>query len=109
MDPITAADVKLPVGDGLPESLEEVIHRYGHRWFKLKVGGDIAQLVAGSACFFRAPVDDLERLDRETFEAYLAGIEAAGADVDSSEVRLACLVTTLCQWSAIVVGPKVRL
>jgi L-alanine-DL-glutamate epimerase-like enolase superfamily enzyme len=24
----------------LPETLEEVIARYGHRWFKLKVGGD---------------------------------------------------------------------
>ena len=33
------------------------------------LGGDVAQLVAGSACFFRAPVDDLDRRDRETFEA----------------------------------------
>lgn len=29
------------VGDGLPESLEEVIARYGNTYFKLKVGGDI--------------------------------------------------------------------
>jgi L-alanine-DL-glutamate epimerase-like enolase superfamily enzyme len=29
------------VNDGLPETLEEVIARYGHRWFKLKVGGDV--------------------------------------------------------------------
>ncbi len=28
------------VGDGLPESLEEVVATYGHRYFKLKVGGD---------------------------------------------------------------------
>lgn len=28
--------------DGLPETLEEVIERYGHRWFKLKVCGDAA-------------------------------------------------------------------
>ena len=27
--------------DGLPESLEEVITAYGHRYFKLKVGGEI--------------------------------------------------------------------
>jgi L-alanine-DL-glutamate epimerase-like enolase superfamily enzyme len=40
VDPITALDNKTPVKDGLPESLEEVIARYGHRWFKLKVGGD---------------------------------------------------------------------
>jgi L-alanine-DL-glutamate epimerase-like enolase superfamily enzyme len=42
VDPITSRDNKTPVGDGLPETLEEVIGRYGHRWFKLKVGGDVA-------------------------------------------------------------------
>src|SRR5688572_10466909 len=35
VDPITAIDNKTPVGDGLPETLEQVIERYGHRWFKL--------------------------------------------------------------------------
>lgn len=40
VDPITAADAKERVGDGLPETLEEVVQRYGHRWFKLKVSGD---------------------------------------------------------------------
>ncbi len=29
------------VGDGLPESLETVIGTYGHRYFKLKVSGDL--------------------------------------------------------------------
>jgi hypothetical protein len=58
VDPISAADVKVPVGDGLPESLEDVIRRYGHRWFKLKVGGDLAA--------------DLERLD--AIAAVLDGI-----------------------------------
>ena len=42
VDPITAADNKTPVNDGLPETLEEVVERYGHRYFKLKVGGNIA-------------------------------------------------------------------
>lgn len=32
--------------DGLPESLEEVVARYGHRYFKLKVGGDLDADVA---------------------------------------------------------------
>ena len=32
-----------PVGDGLPETLVEVIRTYGHTYFKLKVGGDIGQ------------------------------------------------------------------
>jgi hypothetical protein len=41
VDPITSLDNKAPVADGLPETLEEVIARYGHRWFKLKVGGDL--------------------------------------------------------------------
>ena len=47
-DPLTAADQKVRVGDGLPETLEEVIARYGQRWFKLKLAGE--------------PASDLERL-----------------------------------------------
>jgi len=46
LDPITAADRREPVGDGLPETLEEVVAAYGHAYFKLKVGGDVAQDVA---------------------------------------------------------------
>ncbi len=38
VDPITSTEHR--VNDGLPETLEEVVARYGHRWFKLKVGGD---------------------------------------------------------------------
>jgi hypothetical protein len=40
VDPITAQGKR--IDDGLPETLEEVIARYGHHWFKLKVGGDAA-------------------------------------------------------------------
>ncbi len=40
VDPITGADQKARVNDGLPETLEEVVARYGHRYFKLKVAGD---------------------------------------------------------------------
>jgi hypothetical protein len=46
VDPITAADQKERVNDGLPETLEEVVARYGQRWFKLKVGGDAKADVA---------------------------------------------------------------
>ncbi len=42
VDPITAAENKSPVNDGLPETLSEVVARYGQRYFKLKVGGNIA-------------------------------------------------------------------
>jgi len=48
VDAITDAEVTQPVSDGLPESLQQVVARYGHRHFKLKVGGrvddDIARL-----------------------------------------------------------------
>ena len=45
VDPIAASDMKpvQRVNDGLPETLEEVIAAYGHTWFKLKVGGDVAK------------------------------------------------------------------
>jgi hypothetical protein len=50
VDAITSADLKERVNDGLPETLEEVIATWGHRYFKLKVGGnldaDIARLEA---------------------------------------------------------------
>jgi Enolase C-terminal domain-like len=42
LDPITATDGATRVNDGSPETLEEVIAAYGHRWFKLKVGGELA-------------------------------------------------------------------
>ena len=46
VDPITSADaagVTQRVNDGSPETLDEVVAAYGHRWFKLKVGGDLAE------------------------------------------------------------------
>ena len=72
VDPITAAD-QAPgtrVDDGLPETLEEVASTYRQRYWKLKVGGDIA-----------ADVDRLTRiasvLDRATapYHATLDGNE----------------------------------
>ena len=48
VDPITAAD-QAPgdrVGDGLPETLEEVISAYGQSYFKVKVGGDLEADIA---------------------------------------------------------------
>jgi hypothetical protein len=48
VDPITADDQADGgrVDDGLPETLEEVVAAYGHAYFKLKVGGDVATDVA---------------------------------------------------------------
>jgi hypothetical protein len=41
LDAITSGDMKERVNDGLPETLEEVIAAWGHRYFKLKVGGNL--------------------------------------------------------------------
>jgi hypothetical protein len=41
VDPITATDQVERVDDGLPETLEEVVGSYRHRYWKLKVGGNI--------------------------------------------------------------------
>jgi L-alanine-DL-glutamate epimerase-like enolase superfamily enzyme len=50
VDAITEADITDPVNDGLPETLEQVVTFYGHRYFKLKVCGqldnDLARLTA---------------------------------------------------------------
>jgi L-alanine-DL-glutamate epimerase-like enolase superfamily enzyme len=59
LDAITAAELNGRVGDGLPETLEEVIQVYGHRYFKLKVGGqttaDLARLESIAAVLDRLP------------------------------------------------------
>jgi hypothetical protein len=70
VDPISAAEKKLD--DGLPETLEEVVERYRHRWYKLKVGGDpgadVQRLVAIAAVLderigdpYRATLDGNEQ------------------------------------------------
>jgi hypothetical protein len=47
VDAITRAETEgKRLDDGLPESLEEVVAAYGHRYFKLKVGGKIQEDVA---------------------------------------------------------------
>jgi hypothetical protein len=69
VDPIVAGDQKPGerVDDGLPETLEEVVRAYGTRYYKLKVGGDVA-----------ADLDRLTRiaavLDREA-GGYLATLD----------------------------------
>ena len=42
LDPITSGDVIERLADGLPQTLEEVLARYGQRYFKLKLAGDAA-------------------------------------------------------------------
>jgi L-alanine-DL-glutamate epimerase-like enolase superfamily enzyme len=72
VDPIGASDqhASARVNDGLPETLEEVVRRYRHRWFKLKVGGDLAA--------------DLDRLARIASVLDAAGIDYR-ASLDGNE------------------------
>ena len=95
VDPITAADQASRVGDGLPETLEEVVARYGHRYFKLKVGGDLRADVARLA----AIASVLDRIDgpyhasldgNEQYED-MQGVAALWAAM-KAEPRLARLV-----------------
>jgi L-alanine-DL-glutamate epimerase-like enolase superfamily enzyme len=67
VDAITAADQAERVGDGLPETLEEVVQAYGHRYFKLKVSGrvdaDLERLQAIAAVLDRAQQPYFASLD----------------------------------------------
>jgi hypothetical protein len=67
VDAITVADLKEPINDGLPETLESVVQHYGHRYFKLKVGGkidaDIERLTAIAGVLDRAKQPYFASLD----------------------------------------------
>ena len=98
VDPITAAEQRQRVNDGLPETLEEVIARYGHRYFKLKVGGDARADVERLA----AIADVLDRIDgpyhvsldgNEQYED-MRGVAELWARM-KGEVRLARLVASV--------------
>jgi hypothetical protein len=74
VDAITAADQSHPVGDGLPETLEEVVRTYGHRYFKLKVAGkvqaDVERLTAIASVLDRSPQPYFASLDgNEQYES----------------------------------------
>lgn len=78
VDAITATDLREPVNDGLPETLEQVIAHYGHRWFKLKVGGriedDLARLTAIAGVLDRGAGDYQVSLDGNEQYADAAGV-----------------------------------
>jgi len=88
LDPITAADLRDRVGDGLPETLEEVVAGYGQRWFKLKLGGklkaDLERLAAIASVLdrieepYRASLDGNEQY--EDMEAIAELWSAMAAD-----------------------------
>ena len=88
-DPLTRADVREPLDDGLPESLEEDIEYYGLTHFKIKVQGDVAGdierleairsiVTAKSRPDFRFTLDGNEQFeDVDTFRAFWEGIRSS--------------------------------
>ena len=98
VDPITAADQERRVNDGLPETLEEVVARYGQRYFKLKVGGDaradVERLAAIAAVLER--IDGPYHVTLDGNEQYedMQGLAELWARM-KGEVRLARLVASV--------------
>lgn len=94
VDAITAADLPTDerVGDGLPETLEEVVAVYGNRYFKLKVGGK--------------KDEDIARLER--IAAILDAIELPYfATLDGNE-QYADIDALAELWHAMVANPRLR-
>ena len=93
VDPIVASDQKPGerVNDGLPETLEEVVRHYGTRYYKLKVGGDVA-----------ADLDRLQQiaavLDRDAGD-YLATLD--GNEQYDSVEGIAELWQRMCETPAL--------
>jgi L-alanine-DL-glutamate epimerase-like enolase superfamily enzyme len=98
VDPITAADQAPRVNDGLPETHEEVIARYGHRYFKLKVAGDaradLERLAAIAAVLDR--IDGAYHVSLDGNEQYedMQGVAELWARM-KGEVRLARLAQSV--------------
>ena len=98
VDSITAADVNERVNDGLPETLEEVVARYGHRYFKLKVAGDaradLERLAAVASVLDRIAEPYYVSLDGNEQYADLAGVAELWRRM-KSDARLARLATSI--------------
>jgi len=98
VDAITAADLQHPVNDGLPETLDQVVQRYGHRHFKLKVGGrvadDLARLTAIAAV--------LDRIDGEIVVSLDGNEQYDGADGVTELIARICETPVLARlWRSI--------
>ena len=78
VDAITAGDLTDHVNDGLPETFEDVVKVYGHRYFKLKVAGniaaDLARLTAIAAVLDRLTEPYFISLDGNEQYADAAGV-----------------------------------
>ncbi len=98
VDPITAAQQKVRVDDGLPETLEEVVARYGQRYFKLKVAGDakadLERLAEIAAVLDRIPNTYYATLDGNEQYDDMAGVAELWRRM-KADARLARLVASV--------------
>jgi hypothetical protein len=92
-DPITTAEIAEPLGDGLPQSLEQAVAAYGHSHFKLKLSGqaepDLDRLRRIAAVLDRLPDYRVTLDGNETFAE--AGPVAAFWDRLTADPALARL------------------
>ena len=87
LDPLTDAELDMHgAGDGLPRSLEAYVRRQGLRFFKLKLGGDVAQDIAR----LEAIAAVIDRLIVEPYRVTLDGNEQYKAAAAVAEL-LACI------------------
>jgi hypothetical protein len=91
VDPITAADQEERVGDGLPETLEEVATTYAHAYWKLKVGGNVEA--------------DVERLSR--IASVLDRLHGYHATLDGNE-QYEDAEGALALWRAMQAEPRLK-
>ncbi|WP_159588977.1 enolase C-terminal domain-like protein [Chelativorans xinjiangense] len=94
-DALVAGDLAKRLNDGLPETLEEVIAAYGHRYFKLKISGDVAADVARLTRIaaaldrfqpdYRATLDGNEQYEDEAH--VLALLDAVEAEPELARLR----------------------
>lgn len=97
IDPLRESDVDAAtrLNDGLPESLEGAVAQYGHRWFKLKVGGnveaDLARLQGIAAVLDRSPEPYRASLDGNEQYDDVEGITALWRAMQAdSQLRRLC-------------------
>ena len=86
------------MNDGLPETLQEVVARYGHRWFKLKVAGDanadIERLCSIASVLDRIPEPYHASLDGNEQYDDIAGVAELWSKM-KAEARLRRLVDSI--------------
>ncbi|HEY3180554.1 MAG TPA: enolase C-terminal domain-like protein, partial [Casimicrobiaceae bacterium] len=90
LDPLTSADV-VDRPDDLPVALDEVIARYGHRHFKLKLSGNVAE--------------DIERLTQTV--AVLDALPEYAVTLDGNE-QFESVETVRDFWRAVDAAPRLQ-